>query len=226
MNVLPGWSPFSVVDDRRAHTVYSVLAPHSEGTFHFLVDWDEDRDPRVLGAALALYYKFPRLFECVVTWRESKACLAVQAINRTIVKSQEPHPFVTSSELELKRALHAIVTEDTFAIEHDSWEVEVVCIKWPLSSEIHRLHKLGLQLPPSVQEDIRADAPVVVTYATEAKCAKNGGTAARIPQAMFGTLEEAVAARFPHEATMARIPVEGGCLVRRAPAPAWEFHRD
>jgi hypothetical protein len=232
MQAIPGWSLFSVVDDRRDHTVFSVPAPYSEGEFHFAVQWDEDRDPRVLGAVLALYYNHPQLFESVLVWAEQKAWLTVDVVRKIVFKRKPPKPLISSTEIEVKRALGEIVCGDnTFPIQHDSWTLEVRRLPWPIPSdhaigEIHRLRRLGLQRPTSVSQDIGVPAgPVTVTYLPEAKLSKTGGVIPEVPLKQFGTLEEALAERFPDGATAARIPVIGGFLVRRQNQP-WEFHSD
>jgi hypothetical protein len=233
MVALPGWSPLSVVEDRQSHTVFSIAAPYSEGTYHFLVNWDEDRDPRVLGAVLALYYKHPKLFECVISWSESKARLDVQIVRKMIlIPLPTGHKMVSDSDLELGRKLREIVSTNAFAIEHDSWEVEINQIAWPVGpghhmAEVHRLHKLGLQRPPSISDEIQTvpGEAVTVTYATAAKLRKPGGIPGRLPQAQFLTLEEAMCASFPEGAELARIPVQGGYLFKQSHSQ-WEFARD
>ena len=233
MQAIPGWSLFSVVADRRDHTVFSVPAPHSEGEFHFAVQWDEDRDPRVLGAVLALYYKHPELFESVLVWAESKAWLTVDIVQKIVFKRKPPQPFISSTEIEVKRALEGIVAgENSFAISHDSWTLEVRRLPLPIPpdhsvGEIHRLNKLGLQRPANVSPDIQVpEGPVTVTYLPEAKLAKTGGVIPEIPVRQFLTLEDALAARFPEEARGARISVVGGYLVRRSSMLPWSFHTD
>src|SRR2546426_2606640 len=103
MQVIPGWSPFSVVDDRQSHTIYSISAPVSEGDFHFLVEWDEDRDPRILGAALALYYRRPDLFEYVLSWSEHKARLKVHVMSRVLMRHGSTGQLLSREELEANR---------------------------------------------------------------------------------------------------------------------------
>jgi len=233
MQAIPGWSLFSIVEDRRDHTVFSVPAPRSEGVFHFAVQWDEDRDSRVLGAVLAFYYKYPELFESVLAWAEHKAWLDVDIVQKMVIKRDRLRPLVSSTEIEVKRALDEIVSgENTFAIMHDTWTVEVRRLPWPIPpdhevGEMHRLRRLGLQRPVNVSQDIRVAAgPVTVTYLPQAKLSKTGGVVPEIPVRQFATLEEALGARFPEGAEGARIPVIGGYLVRSHAGLQWEFYAD
>jgi hypothetical protein len=232
MLALPGWSPFSVVDDRQSHTIFSVLAPLSEGEFHFLVYWDEDRDPRVLGAVLALYYRRPDLFETVLTWSERKASLLVQVIPRVMTVSRESQQVLSSAAIEVKRALESIISSCSYAIARDHWDLDVEQLAWPPKPdssmfELHRLHKLAQQRATGIPGEIlpAESAGVTVSYSTEAKLAKTGGRPGRVLTAQFATLDAATVAPWPEEATDAYIRVLGGVLVRRRGEP-WEFHKD
>lgn len=145
MSVFSLWTPLRVVHDSGSWTIYAVPLPSGNGDFHFIVQWDEDRDPRVLGAVLALYYRHPALFLHVLVWSEHKAHLVVGAVN-----DAQGVPRVS----ELHRALVPIVSEQSYAIEWDAWDIEVVPIRnlgdtrdWGDLSGIHRTYKLGPVLP-------------------------------------------------------------------------------
>jgi hypothetical protein len=147
MDISPAWSPLSVVIDRRAYTVYSILRPKVGGDFHFMVEWDEDRDQRVLGAVLALYYRHPNLFENVLVWSESKAHLVVSVRPRVINRSENSRDVMSSAQIEVERALSEIATDDWYPVG-DHWAVTVERIDFPLPADhplagIDRLHKLG-----------------------------------------------------------------------------------
>ncbi len=231
MLALPGWSPFSIVDDRQSHTIFSVLAPLSEGEFHFLVYWDEDRDPRVLGAVLALYYRHPDLFETVLTWTERKASLSVQVMPRVMVVSRGSQQVLSSAAIEVQRALQSIINTCSYAIDRDHWDVNIEQLAWPPKAdstmfELHRLHKLAQQRAIGIPGEIlpAESAGVTVFYSTEAKVAKTGGMPGRQIQAQFATLDAATVAPWPEEATDAYIRVIGGQLVRRR-GQLWQFEK-
>jgi hypothetical protein len=119
----------------------------------------------------------------------------------------------------------------SYVIDHDSWDVEVEQFAWPPSAgselvELHRLHKLGQQRPTSVPGEIvpTEAAGFTVTYTTEGKSNRNAAPPGRVFQMQFATLDAATAASWPNEASLARIQVVGGLLVRTR-AESWTFER-
>jgi hypothetical protein len=229
---IPGWSPFAIVEDRQSHSIFSVVAPLSEGNFHFLVRWDEDRDPRILGCVLALYYRRPDLFENVVSWFEHKATLTVQVVGRVVrLPTGSGQQMVSSTAIEVRKALELIIANCSYAIVHDYWDLNVEQVAWPPGpndrhAELHRLFKLGPQRAASVPSDIvpAEAAGVTVTYATDGWEAKNGGRPGRVSQDQYATLDAATAAPLPDGATAAMIQVIGGTLVRQHGRP-WTFQK-
>lgn len=108
--------PFTLVADLRAHTDWSIYsAPVIRPTVDHLVEhrfavmWDEDNDPRVLRAALSLYYRSPREFRFVHAYAEAKAHLTV---------------FQYGFEADVQREMDAAVAD--FSVVEDCWSVEVV----------------------------------------------------------------------------------------------------
>ena len=148
MQTLLGWTPLTVVDDRRDYTVFSLPHPTERGEFRFLVEWDEDRDPRVLGAVLALYYRHPQLFDFVTVWSEHKAHLTVYTRPGTAVKEKDgradPIPVAKALAQALSGIVGSIDGYTGYAVG-DHWTVDVQPFEFDLRlAGIHRLHSFGL----------------------------------------------------------------------------------
>jgi len=229
MQTVPGWTPFTVVEDRKDYTVFAVLSPTNRDEFRFLVEWDADRDQRVLGAALSLYYRRPELFQFVLCWREQKAQLVVDVVQHVMARPKDGRPMLSPSLIEVHRALQLLSDSQSFAIGFDRWTVEAQPARWPITPddrlfEIHRLYNIGMQSTPWFEcAPIGDGSGFTVVSLPEAKVAKNGGTLGQPISLTFGTLEEAMSAPFLSGAVTQMIKIGGGYFVRQKGSP-WEFH--